>query len=65
MKILKAIYNFLFKRHDIATIRILYLTLIPCAIWKQFSVVWMVFLDFILILLIQAKDRGWDKEEQL
>lgn len=63
MKILKTIYNFLFKKHDIATIRILYLALIPCAIWKQFCTVWMIFLNFVLILVIQANTRGWSKEK--
>lgn len=62
MKILKAIYNFLFIKHPIASIRIFYLTLIPCAIWKQFCYVWMWAMDFVLILIIQAKTKGWDKE---
>lgn len=65
MKILKAIYDFLFKKHPIASIRILYLSLIPCAIWKQFCREWMIFLNFILILVIQANTREWNKEEQL
>lgn len=65
MKILKAVYNFLFKKHTVAAIRVFYLTLIPCAIWKQFCFVWMLFLNFVLILVIQANTQGWNKEEQL
>lgn len=65
MKILKTIYDFLLKKHGCAFMRICYLALIPCAIWKQFCCVWMWAMDFVLILIIHAKSKGWDNETQL
>lgn len=65
MKILKPVYEFLFREHDIGFMRFCYAMLIPCAIWNQFCTVWMLFMAFILTLVTQAKNRGWDGEEQL
>lgn len=59
--ILKKIYTFLFREHDIGFIRFCYAMLIPCALWPAFCRWWMYFMTFVLILVIHAKAKGWDR----
>lgn len=63
-EMLKKIYFFLFRKHNTGFMRFCWLMLIPCALWEEFNRWWMLFMSFILMLLIYAKEQGW-KEERL
>lgn len=65
MKILKSVYKLLLREHSVGFIRFCYAALILCALSRTFALCWLVFLDFILALTIQANTQGWNKEEQL
>ena len=59
-KILRKIYTFLFKEHDIGFMRICYAMLIPCALSKEFCSWWMLFLAFIMTIAIHARTKRWE-----
>ena len=59
---LKKIYKFLFHEHDIGFIRFCYGMLIPCVLSRVFCLWFMWFLSFVLILVIQANAKGWNRE---
>lgn len=57
---LKKLYIFLFLEHGVGFCRFCYAMLIPCAISDVFCHYWMVFMTFVLVLVIQAKLKGWN-----
>ena len=63
-KALKKIYTFLFKEHDVGFMRFCYAMLIPCALWDTFCHWWMVFMTFVLMLVIQANTKGWNRRAE-
>ena len=58
-EILKKLYIFLFLRHEVGFFRFCYVMLVPCAISDTFCHWWMLFMTFVLMLLIQAGEKGW------
>lgn len=60
---LRKIYTFLFREHDIGVIRFFYAMLIPCVLSDVFCHWWMVFMTFVLILVTHANVKGWNRME--
>lgn len=58
---MKKLYTFLFLKHDIGFMRFCYAMLIPCALSKEFCHWWMLFMVFILVLVMQANHKGWNR----
>lgn len=61
--ILKKVYIFLFRKHDIGFMRFCYIMLIPCALSKELLRWWMLFMSFVLVLVTHANYKGWNRSE--
>lgn len=58
---MRRIYSYLFLKHDIGFMRFCYIMLIPCAISQVFCRFWMLFMSFVLVLVVHANSKGWNK----
>lgn len=57
----KTIYRFLFIDHDVATYRICYAMLLPCALSDMFRCIWMWVMVWAMTVVMQGKTKGWDR----
>ena len=57
----KKIYRFLFIDHDVATHRICYAMLLPCALSEMFRRIWMWAMVWVMTVVMQGKTKGWDR----
>ena len=55
------IYRFLFIDHDVATCRICYAMLLPCALSERFCRVWMFVMAFVMTVVMQGRTKGWNR----
>ena len=60
-KVLKKIYVFLFREHDVGFIRFCYAMLIPCALSDTICRAWMLFMSFILALATHTRTKCWNE----
>ena len=58
---LRPFYNFLFIKHDTGFFRFWMFMLLPCALSVKVCHVCMWALDFILILVIYAREHEWNR----
>lgn len=58
---IKKIYRFLFIDHDVATCRICYAMLLPCALSARFCRVWMCVMAFAVTVVMQGRAKGWNR----
>lgn len=60
-ELLKKLYRLLFWKCDRGFMLLCYAMLIPCALNQEFCRWWMLFMSAVLVLVIQANAKGWNK----